>query len=165
MMDVLQVRNMHPGPLTLIHDSNGTKEEFKWGGKGSAAQDDVQEIPVYVAESANFRRIQSRKIVKILDAHSADDQLNESTRLWMKQQEDANSKILGGLDRHQDLDFIALKCIGPGERGSLCGIAVNVRSKSRDDNPPLCVIHTGFAENFSKVVKDDGDVLWKFSKN
>ena len=160
-MNVKQVRNNHLGPLVLEIPTAGGKEEFKWGGFGNARQDDIQEIPEHVLESVNFRKLVSRRIVTLLDDHSADKQIEASTELWIAKQEADRQANLSSLDRTQDNDIVGLGCIGPGEKGSLCNEKVLVRNSERNVLPPLCTLHKHFESQFVPI-EADGATKWQF---
>jgi hypothetical protein len=160
-MQVMLVRNNHLGPTTLEHRSMNGTEEFKWGGRGSAMRDDVIELPDYVVEGANCRRLISKRILTIMNDDAAIAQVDESTKIWIAKQESDRLSTISNMDRRQDNDMVGLGCIGPGERGSVCGTKVLVRNANRNDNPPLCELHKHFTDNF--VPEHDGEkVKWMF---
>jgi hypothetical protein len=55
-MPVMLVRNTTPGPLVLVDERNGNREEFQWQPGGSPLDEDLLEVPETLASNVNFRR-------------------------------------------------------------------------------------------------------------
>lgn len=56
-MSVLLVRNQMPGPLILVDERGGDRQEFSWEPNGHAAGGDLLEVPKELASSIHFRRV------------------------------------------------------------------------------------------------------------
>lgn len=86
-MTVLLVRNTLPGPLVLVDERDGNKQEFQWEPGGDSAGGDVLEVPDSLAASIHFRRVVQKGML-VIERRITDDLalMGPSDSSWIENQ-------------------------------------------------------------------------------
>lgn len=145
------VRNMHAGPTVFTYGKNA--EDFvEWAGAGDQMGNDIQPVPAHLLNLVQFRRSLTRGIFQVVedqDVMLETESLHRSE--WENRQERQHNAAMEAMDEVQDNDLLMLACIAPARKGSAqqCQAPVTVRSKERDDAPPLCGEHRHMSTQFA----------------
>lgn len=85
-MQLMLVRNATPGPLVLVDERGGDKQEYKWEPEGSPMGECTLEVPEALASNVNFRRnVQKGNLV--IEQHIEQDALMGPTdQDWIARQ-------------------------------------------------------------------------------
>lgn len=159
------VRNLRPGPAVLDNPDDARKY-YSWGGSGAPDGSDVIRIPFDVAQSHEFLNAERLGVFKIVDAASAQADLDRQVQVKKDAREAKVIDAREAIDPSGNRNINSTSCVGPDARGNSdkCGQQVIVRP----DVAPLCTKHAGLAsqytqtetwENEQKVVKWSRAVL------
>lgn len=150
LSEQILARNTHGGPTVMSSDPKGS-EYVEWAGADDPNGGDVQIVPESIANSVPFIKAVQRGllVVENLDENPELQQaLDRQTKAYHDRTKAASEKIQESVSRETNNDMVTLPCIGPNPRGGQCGADVTVREKTKDDKPPLCTQHAGFATQY-----------------
>ena len=84
-MPVLLVQNQTPGPLILVDERGGDRQEYTWEPNGTPNNADHLEVPKELAANINFRRnVQKRNLVIVAEIEDSLAALSNSD--WTQRQ-------------------------------------------------------------------------------
>lgn len=85
-MQLMLVRNNTPGPLVLVDERGGDRQEYQWQPQGVSTGEDLLEVPEALASNINFRRnVQKGNL--IIEQHVDQDSLMKAPDAdWIAQQ-------------------------------------------------------------------------------
>jgi hypothetical protein len=160
-------RNLMDGVTILSSDIKGT-HQVEWGALNDPDGNDVQYIPMEIAESVGFRKAISRGVIEIVEEDSdktITDAITLQVQAFRRRQAGAREDIQSTLDRPANNDSIMLFCVGPDTRGNngKCGQPVAVPEKKKNDVPPLCTQHRPLAAQYvpeSATVNGEATTVW-----
>lgn len=150
------IRNTRPGPT--VHTFGD--QQITWNGAGDPDGLDIQPVTAELMNNVTFRQSLARGIyVEVDDQDEIDAAIAQHRDEWHNREERQANAGQEAIEMVQDNDFLMLTCIGPaGHSGNLCGEPVSVKSKLRNDTPPLCKAHkplTGqFVTQETGIIKD-----------
>jgi hypothetical protein len=152
-------RNMHKGPLVLASDQKGT-HSVEWAGNGDPNGEDVQFVPEEVAKCPAYARAIRRGLLRRveIDDEGVVQALDRQQEAWQARTAEGDRKAMETIDRQQNNDMIAVRCVGPDSRGAgQCPTEVTVREKSKNDTPPLCAKHVALAPEYVPTQDTTGE--------
>lgn len=166
----IMIRNTMPGPTVFTDDLTHTKVE--WWGYGDPNSRDIQPVPPALLDNVQFRRAMTAGILEQIaedDAELTSQIELDHRQEWEARQQKAQSASAATIERPQDEDVLVLSCLGPkGKTGELCAEPVAVKSKVRNEKPPLCPKHAPLAGQFisqetGRMVGGQAEVQWSRS--
>jgi hypothetical protein len=148
------VRNTEPGPVVLSSNPKG-EDYVEWQGAGDPTGADVQPVPETFLKNVNFLRAVQRGILVIEnpeDNPEIAEAIEKQNAAWAKRREDAQTKARETLDHTPDNDMVSVACVGPA-----CTQMLPVKSKQRQEKPPLCSTHEKLAPQYVRTDNVEGD--------
>lgn len=159
------IRNTMPGPTVFTDDS---KNSVEWAGAGDENGGDVQPVPESFIGNVSFQQALTRGIFAVEDADEEIEKILKAHRdQWQARIDRQRNASKEALETPQDEDVLMLECIGPaGHSGEMCKEPVAVKSKLRNEKPPLCQKHSYLASQFiseqtDRMIGGKAEVVWR----
>jgi hypothetical protein len=164
----MMVRNSHFGP-TVFTWGTGSDQFVEWKGSGDDDGGDIQIVPSDLLNNVRFRQAIDRGILVVEESNEEIDRARSAHRSeWedrVAQQQAASQEVI---DQPADEDMLMMSCIAPAGKGThkLCGENFPVKSRARNEKPPLCSQHQSLARSYvaeetGKRVDGHAEVTWK----
>lgn len=152
-------RNTRKQVVVLSSDAKGS-EFVEWQAAEDPNGMDVQIVPETIASSVPFIRLVQKGIIEIEnpeDNPGLTEAIDRQRAAFERRTSGAAAQAASAIEKTADNDILSVPCIGPDSRGQgKCGEPVNVRSKTKDEKPPLCNQHLGLASQYVPDERQEG---------